>query len=101
MAYKVFILKRARENLWDAMEWYNEKSPGLGHELMKEFFEKLKSLRENPQRFKYIFKPFRRALLKRFPYKIIFRIDEKRQRVVVVVLWHEKRDAEQLEQILL
>ncbi len=67
---------------------------------MNEFFDHLNRLQENPQRFQYIFKPFRRALLKRFPYKMIFRIDENRQRVVVVVLWHEKRDAEKLEQLL-
>lgn len=82
------------------MDWYNEQSPGLGHELMTEFFEHLKKLHENPQRFKYILKPFRRLILKRFPYLLIFRIDEKRKRVVVAVLWHKKRDPERLEEKL-
>lgn len=100
MAYKIFVLQRTRENLWEAMDWYNEQSPGLGNELMNEFFEQLKGLRENPHRFQYILKPFRRMLLRRFPYKIIFRIDEKRQRVVVVVFWHEKKNPERLKKIL-
>ncbi len=38
--------------------------------------------------------------MKRFPYMIIFKIDETRQRVVVVVLWHEKRDSEGLGDVL-
>ena len=82
------------------MDWYNEQSPGLGNELMTEFFDLLTKFRDNPQRFKFILKPFRRVLLKRFHYLLIFRIDEKRKRVVVAVLWHEKRDPERLEREL-
>lgn len=100
MAYSVVLLQSARTGLWEAMDWYNQQSPGLGSELMAEFFGHLKKLPENPQRHKYILKPFRRLLLKRFPYLIIFRIDEIRLRVVVAVLWHEKRDPERLEKVL-
>ncbi len=100
MAYKVFVLKRTREHLWEGMDWYNDQSAGLGNKLMNEFFDNLKKLYNNPQRYKYIFKPFRRLLLRKFPYKMNFRIDEKRERVVVVALWHEKRNPDQLERIL-
>ncbi|MBK8566027.1 MAG: type II toxin-antitoxin system RelE/ParE family toxin [Saprospiraceae bacterium] len=100
MAYNVVLLQTARQGLWEAIDWYNEQSVGLGNELMAEFFEHLKKLPENPHRFKYILKPFRRLRLKRFPYLIIFRIDEARQRVVVAVFWHEKRDPERLERVL-
>ncbi len=87
-------------SLWEAMDWYNQESPGLGMELMQEFFGRLKDLRENPQRFSIVFKPYRRLLLKRFPYKIVFAIDEKRKRVLVAVLWHVKRDPERLKSLL-
>ena len=100
MAYKIFVLKRARENLWEAIEWYNEQSAGLGNELMNEFFDHLGQLHKNPQRFKFIFKPFRRKRLKRFPYRIIFKINEKYKRVTIAAFWHEKRDVEKLERIL-
>jgi hypothetical protein len=69
MAYKIFVLKRAREHLWEGMDWYNEQSSGLGNKLMNEFFDNLKKLQENPHRFKYVFKPFRRSLLKNFHIK--------------------------------
>ncbi len=100
MANSVVLLYKARKYLWEAMDWYNRQSPGLGNELMVEFFDLLTKLRNNPHRFKFVLKPFRRVLLKRFPYMLIFRIDENRKRVVVAVLWHEKRDSELLEGIL-
>ena len=100
MAYNVVLLQSARNGLWEAMEWYNQQSPGLGNELMGEFFEYLKKMPNNPHRYKYILNPFRRVRLKRFPYLVIFRIDEIRQRVVVAVFWHEKRDPERLEKVL-
>jgi hypothetical protein len=39
MAYNVVILQSARHGLWEAMDWYNQQSSGLGNELMAEFFE--------------------------------------------------------------
>lgn len=82
------------------MDWYEEQSKGLGSELSQEFYNTLQTLTENPQRFMVVFDPFRRILLKRFPYKIVFAIDEPRQRVVVTTLWHVKRNPETLKKLL-
>jgi len=100
MAYKVIVLQPTRKSLWKAIAWYNDKSSGVGNELLNEFFQTLKILEKNPERHKYIFKPFRRILLKKFPYKMIFRIDERRKTVVVVQFWHDKQDLEPLEKQL-
>jgi hypothetical protein len=59
MAYSLVLLKSARHSLWEAMDWYNQQSPGLGHELMSEFFEYLKKLSANPHRNKFILRPYR------------------------------------------
>ncbi len=67
---------------------------------MKEFYDNLYQLADNPLRFMVVFEPFRRMLLKRFPYKVIFVVDEKKQNVVIVMLWHVKRTPDSLEMLL-
>ncbi|MBK9016831.1 MAG: hypothetical protein IPM82_23745 [Saprospiraceae bacterium] len=100
MAYNIVLKKQAHQSLWEAMDWYEGQSKGLGSELSQEFYDTLKKLNENPQRFMVVFAPFRRVLLKRFPYKIVFAVDEPHQRVVVAALWHVKRNSEALEKLL-
>ena len=96
MAYNIVLKKRALENLWEAMDYYEKQSSGLEKRLMNEFFNRLNDLREHPERYGPIYKHFRRIPLKKFPYKIVFAIDEPRKRVVVLVLWHERRNTETL-----
>lgn len=100
MAYKVHLRKQALESLWEAMSWYNEQRPGLGHELQQEFFDHLLKLQNQPTQYPLVFDRFRRILLKRFPYKIVYSIDERRKIVFVAVLWHIKRNPENLKKLL-
>ncbi|MBI5916628.1 MAG: type II toxin-antitoxin system RelE/ParE family toxin [Bacteroidetes bacterium] len=100
MAYSIAIKKQAQQALWEAMDWYEAQSAGLGAALSQEFYDYLQKLTENPHRFMVVFDPFRRMLLKKFPYQVVFAIDEKRQRVVVMALWHDRRDPEALKKLL-
>ena len=56
------------------MTWYHEQRPGLGHELQQEFFDHLIKLQTQPAQYPLVFDRFRRILLKRFPYKIVYSI---------------------------
>jgi hypothetical protein len=101
MAYSVHLRQQALESLWEAMSWYNDQSPGLGHELQREFFDHLKKLQNQPAQYPLVFDRFRRILLKRFPYKVVYAIDERRKIVFVAVLWHIKKSPESLEKTLM
>lgn len=100
MAYSIVLKKQVHQSLLDAMDWYEGQSAGLSLELSTEFYDTLQKLADNPHRHILLHEMFRRILMKRFPYKIVFAIDEPRQRVVVVAFWHVKRNPEALKKLL-
>ena len=72
------------------MQWYDERRAGLGNELLKAVRSAVRALQENPMRYPEYYRGFRRVLLRRFPYKIFYRIEK--QRVLVFRLLHAKQD---------
>lgn len=100
MAFNVVLRKRALQSMWEAMDWYNGQATGLGHELQIEFFDYLRKLAVHPHQNPIVFGRFRRLRLKRFPYKIVYSIDDRRQIVFVAVLWHVKRNPDTLKRLL-
>lgn len=74
----------------DACQWYEEKSAGLGAEFEACIEEKLVSLRERPELYSVVDRDIREANVRRFPYTIYFRVDERGVRVLSV--FHNSRD---------
>ena len=74
----------------DAYSWYEEKHPGLGEEFLLALRAVLEDIRENPQRYPVLHRDIRRALLRRFPYGVHYRLLPGR--IVVVACFHSHRD---------
>jgi plasmid stabilization system protein ParE len=73
----------------EAALWYEEQRPGLGLEYMAAVSRVILDIGESPERFPVWRLPWRRALLRRFPYVVFFDIEE--DRVVVWAVAHTKR----------
>lgn len=94
MSRRVSIERAAREELAAAMEWYEERRPGLGEELLDSVDEAIIRLLENPG---ISFPipgcppgfPARRMLVKRFPYAVVFM--ESADEVRIIAVSHMKR----------
>ena len=80
------------QELRDIVDYYNQCSQGLGHEFLNEFEKEILSIAAMPKRWRVIDEDseIRRALIKRFPYLIYYRVlgDE---RVRVTVVKHQRR----------
>lgn len=75
MAFDYILLSRARNEIFEAINWYERRRPGLGEEFLIAVENELKRIIEDPLQFpkSHNFKiGFRRAVLKRFPFIIIF-----------------------------
>ena len=70
--------------------WYNNESPGLGEAFLELVQQTLNAVSENPYQFPQVHRDVRRALLKRFPYGVFFRIRPDRIKVLAIV--HLSRD---------
>lgn len=86
----VFVQEPARADLSEADEWYETRPAGLGDALLAEFERTARLIAERPGMFPKVEGDARRALLRGFPYQIIY-LDEMKSIVIVAVL-HSHRD---------
>lgn len=75
--------------LLDAVRYYNRQRPGLGAEFFEEWERFEEVVRANPLRHAADSRGRRRALLKRFPYKLIYRVRERD--IFILAAAHNKR----------
>ncbi len=79
----------ARLELLDAIDYYNRQRPGLGEDFLAEVDQLCAAIVANPLRWAPDARGRRRALMKRFPYKLIFRVRAKD--IYLVAAAHNKR----------
>ena len=93
---KLSIRLAALDDMSDAFEWYEEQRPELGEEFLLAVDEAIARIQEHPMRFRVLLRDTRQALLKRFPYRLLYRIlaDE----IVVVACFHASRSPRRWEE---
>ncbi len=90
MIWRLIIRPRAEADLQEARSWYESRRQGLGDEVLVEIENVIQSLEENPEKRPYYYRDFRRLFIRRFPYKIFYRIEG--DRVIVFRVLHAKQD---------
>jgi plasmid stabilization system protein ParE len=90
VSYGLRLQPEARDDIREARRWYDGQRAGLGREFVEEVQTVLGAIRDNPARFTPIYRHFRRALLNRFPYGIVFAVAG--DTVQVVACLHVRRD---------
>lgn len=86
----LIVRPAAAEDLEEARFWYEAQRPGLGAEFLDAVEQVLSAVQEMPGRFKVAHGEMRRALVRRFPYCVFFRV--RGEDVVVVGCFHGRRD---------
>jgi plasmid stabilization system protein ParE len=90
MSWRVSIRPKAKADLTRAWNRYEDRYAGLGDEFLVAVAETLERLESAPEHFPYYYRGFRRALTRRFPYKLFFRI--KGDAVIVFRILHGAQD---------
>jgi len=86
----VRILEAAELELDEAVEYYDAESPGLGDEFLVEFIKSVERISNYPNAWHPFSKVTRRCLLNRFPYCIIYYIEDDTINVIAVACLHRK-----------
>lgn len=76
MSYALKIQSEAVIDIQEAFEWYEAQQKGLGVEFIEEVENGFTNICEHPKYYTSINKIFRRIKIKRFPYLIIYEIEE-------------------------
>ena len=89
MTPRLVFRPQAESELLDARRWYEERRPGLGRAFATAVAEAVAGIVENPLAYPRVHGETRRALVRRFPYAIYFRVlaDE----LVVLAVMHGRR----------
>jgi len=81
---------QAEEEAQKAARWYEDESQGLGVAFLELAEQTLAAISENPLRFPLVYRDVRRALMKRFPYGVFFRVRSNGIRILAIM--HLSRD---------
>ena len=74
----------------EAYRWYEQQRPGLGADSMAAIEEVFARLRQTLEVHQVIYRGVRRALPRRFPYGVYYRVHANR--VAVIAVQHSSRD---------
>lgn len=92
---KTIYAPEALSELHDAIDWYERQREGLGADFYDEILAVLEEVRADPLRFAIyegtpLDEPVRRALVKRFPYVVSFRIAGDFVRILSIFHGHRR-----------
>ena len=76
----------AAADLDEAFLWYEAQREGLGEEFLNAVTRVMDALAESPRQYPVVHRDTRRALVRRFPYSVFYRV--MRSDVVVVACFH-------------
>ena len=93
MSWRVVIRPEVEQDITDAANWYESRQTGLGAGFMDEIIRLWDALAENPllNARKHPRKNIRWRYPDRFPYRVIYEVDESQQTVIVAAVLHAAR----------
>lgn len=92
MKYSLIVRPEAEEDLKEAFSWYEDNRTGLGYDFLLQVDAGIHFIKRNPEIHSIEYKGTRKHIIKRFPYKIIYLIEE--EKIIVIAVIHDKRSPE-------
>lgn len=88
MTYRLVVRRQAKADIREAARWYERQRAGLGRVFVQQLDALLDRVRLNPMQQQIVYREMRRAILRRFPYGVYYRIDGSEVLVFAVVHLH-------------
>ena len=90
MTRDIILLPEAEQDIKGAYDWYESQSSGLGKEFLRNVDACLSLIKRNPEINPLVYKTFRRALTRHFPFAIFYEIQD--DDLVIYSVFHCARD---------
>jgi|ERR1700760_337811 plasmid stabilization system protein ParE len=94
MNRKVIFRARAEAEIAEAVEWYETRGKGLGADFMRSLEATIAAIQRAPTQYQIVKGQARRAVLRRFPYSLVYMASE--QEIIVLACFHGRRDPRKL-----
>jgi hypothetical protein len=77
MKRSILIRPEVQIEVQETFDWYEERAAGLGFELLRAADACLSKIKRNPLAFPVVHVSVRRALLRKFPYAILYLVTDQ------------------------
>lgn len=88
MTYRLVVRRQAKADIRETARWYERQRPGLGRAFVQQIDALLDRVHLNPMQYQIVYREVRRAIPRRFPYGVFYRIDGSAVLVFAVVDLH-------------
>ena len=92
MSYKYTFDPIAIDEYKQAVTWYGERSVSAMDNFILAVDEKIRNICLDPTFYRNVYKKSREISLKKFPYSIVYFINEEIKTVVITSVYHHKRN---------
>jgi plasmid stabilization system protein ParE len=98
--YRVVYHKAVAIDIAEALTYYNDISPRLSNRFEEELFNKIQDIQQHPLHYGFLNtkrkKYYRRAMLKTFPYKIVYSVID--YDIIIFSVMHGRKSPGHLNQ---
>lgn len=92
MSYTVAYQSKALKEYERTVAWYRDKSKQAAENFEVAVEKRITVLRSDPSRYRKTHKEFHEVSLKKYPYSIVYLIEEKAKQVVISSIYHHRRN---------
>jgi plasmid stabilization system protein ParE len=92
MAKNVTFIPEAEQDSDEGYFWYESNRIGLGREFLTAVDACIQSIRRTPKGYQVFYKSYRRAIVRRFPYAVLY--EETDTEIVVYAVFDCRQDPE-------
>lgn len=86
----LLVLSPALDEIEQAADWYKKINKELSKAFVAKIYAQLERIQQHPRLYPERFDDLRVALVRRFPYKILYEYDDRADLVVILSVSHHK-----------
>ncbi len=92
MSYRYILSQTSQQDYEGALKWYAERSVLAAENFVTAIDNVLQLICENPARWRNAYRNFYELGVKKYPYTIIYKIEEDQRLIFVSSFYHHKRN---------
>jgi plasmid stabilization system protein ParE len=92
MRYKSVIENLAKEDLREAIKWYNSQQIGLGQKFFASIKKTIDQLKLYPQSSQIRYNEVHTAVVENYPYLIHYYVNQEIKTIIIIGVLHTSRD---------
>lgn len=92
MVYSYLISPVAADEYEEAFTWYEERSIIAADSFIIAVQNAINAACSDPYRYRNTYKNLREITLKKYPFNLVYYIDDEHQTIVIISIYHHKRN---------